>query len=137
MKIRLREGLPFISAEIEYQGQRITLENTLLDTGSAGTVFSADELLSIGLEYEPEDIVRRIRGVGGSEFVFTKRIDLLAVGGLETRDFEIEVGAMDYGFEIDGIIGMDALTRIGIVIDLRLLELRAASRFSSEKTEAL
>lgn len=125
MKIRLRHGLPFVAVEAEYRGRRLILENTLLDTGSAGTVFSADKLLSISLEYEPEDTVRRIRGVGGAEFVFTKRIDGVIIGDLVARDFEIEVGAMDYGFEIDGILGMDALIGIGAVIDLVTLEIRA------------
>jgi hypothetical protein len=101
----------------------VTLQNTLLDTGSTGTVFAADKLLTIGLEYAPEDKVRRIRGVGGAEFVFTKQIDWLVVGDLETQDFEIEVGAMDYGFDIDGIIGIDMLTKVGAVIDLHRLEI--------------
>ena len=36
-------------------------------------------------------------------------------------DFEIEVGAMDYGFrfELGGIVGMDFLEQVGAVIDLR------------------
>jgi hypothetical protein len=125
MNIRLRGGLPFVSVVLEYQGQRLILENTLLDTGSAGTVFATDKLLTIGLQYEPEDTVRRIRGVGGAEFVFTKRIDSLVLGDLKAHGFEIEVGAMDYGFEIDGIIGMDVLTQVQAVIDLSLLEIRA------------
>jgi hypothetical protein len=36
MNIELRHGLPCISAEIEYRGQQATIENVLLDTGSAG-----------------------------------------------------------------------------------------------------
>jgi predicted aspartyl protease len=125
MKIRLCDGLPFVSVVLEYQGQRLLMENTLLDTGSAGTVFATDKLMAIGLQYEPEDTVRRIRGVGGAEFVFTKRIDSLSLGDLEAHGFEIEVGAMDYGFEIDGIIGMDVLTQVQAVIDLSRLEIRA------------
>jgi hypothetical protein len=44
------------------------------------------------------------------------------LGELEVRDFEVEVGAMDYGFAIDGIVGMDWLTQVGAVIDLSRLE---------------
>ncbi len=63
----------------------------------------------------------RIRGVGGTEFVFSKTIDRISLGDLTVSDFEIEVGAMDYGFhfELDGIVGMDFLEQIGAVIDLR------------------
>jgi predicted aspartyl protease len=128
MRIRLRDGLPFVAATVEYRSRRAFLENALLDTGSAGTVFAIDRLQTIGLEYEPEDRVRRIRGIGGAEFVFSKRVDRLALGKLAIQAFEIEVGAMDYGFEIDGIIGMDFLTAIGAVIDLARLDMRKARK---------
>jgi hypothetical protein len=38
-------------------------------------------------------------------------------------DFEIEVGGMDYGFEINGILGMDFLLRAGAILNLRELSL--------------
>lgn len=128
MRIHLREGLPYVTASLFYRGQRLDLENIVLDTGSAGTVFAADEISAIGLRYEAEDDVHQIRGVGGTEFVFTKRVDRLAVGELRADDFEIEAGMMDYGFEIDGILGMDFLIRVGAIVDLARLEIRPAPR---------
>ena len=71
--------------------------------------------------------MQRIRGIGGAEFVFVKRIDRLSVGELQVSDFEIEVGAMDYGFAIDGILGTDFLLQVGAVIDLSRLEIHRAS----------
>ena len=122
MKIQLKDGLPFVSTQLTYQGRRITLENVLLDTGSAGSIFPTDRVLSIGVEYEADDFVYRIRGVGGEEFVFAKRLDRVALGNLEVEDFEIEIGLMDYGFEIDGILGMDFLTEVGAILNLGSLE---------------
>jgi hypothetical protein len=48
------------------------------------------------------------------------------VDTLHADDFEIEVGAMDYGFDftIEGIVGMDFLVRARATIDLDRLELR-------------
>ncbi len=39
-------------------------------------------------------------------------------------DFDIEVGAMDYGFHIQGLLGVDFLLRSKAVIDLGALEIR-------------
>jgi predicted aspartyl protease len=126
MKIEIVEGLPFVTVTLVHRNQALVLERTLLDTGSAGTLFSADAVLNMGLRAEATDTLHRIRGVGGAEFVFTKQIDQLALGELMVKEFEIEIGAMDYGFGLAGIIGMDFLTRVGAVINLTTLEIYQA-----------
>lgn len=50
MKIDLRDGLPYVAITLVYHGKELELRNVLLDTGSAGTVFSSDKTLSIGLQ---------------------------------------------------------------------------------------
>ena len=109
--------------EIRNNYPDLELHNVLLDTGSAGTVFSADSLLAIGLVYEPDDPIHRVQGVGGSEFVFLKQVDLVTIGELQISNFAVEGGAMDYGFEINGIVGTDFLVAVGAIIDLRTLEM--------------
>jgi predicted aspartyl protease len=127
MTIRLQDGLPYVTITLQYRGQQLQLSNVLLDTGAAGTVFAADTVLTIGLHYEANDPIHRIRGVGGAEFVFVKHVDQLSLGELHVRDFAIEVGAMDYGFGIEGILGMDFLLQVSAVIDLSRLEVQQAS----------
>lgn len=61
-------------------------------------------------------------GVGGTELVFSKRLEGVALGDMELRDFEVQIGAMNYGFPIQGIIGMDFLLQFQAVIDLGRLE---------------
>ncbi len=124
MKIRVREGLPFITVTLVYQGKEIEIKEVLIDTGSAGTIFSSDKVASIGLVAEPHDPLHQIRGIGGFEFVFVRRIDSLMMDNLEVKDFEVEIGVMDYGFEIEGIVGMDFLTQSGVIIDLAQLEVK-------------
>ena len=126
MRIQVWDGLPYVTVTLQYRGQQVDLANILLDTGSADIPFAADQVLAVGLQYEANDSVHRIRGVGGAEFVFIKRIDRLFVGELQASDFDIEVGAMDYGFAIDGIIGTDFLLQVGAVIDLSRLEIHGA-----------
>lgn len=126
MNIRVHEGLPYVTATITYGGRELSLLNVLLDTGSASTLFAIDRLQEIGLEMDAHDPIYRIRGVGGTEFVFGKRVDALALGMLSVKDFEIEVGALAYGFDLDGILGMDFLLQLRAVIDLDTLQVRAA-----------
>lgn len=124
MKIRLAQGLAYVEVVLTFRGRSLGIRDTILDTGSASSMFSADRLLEIGIVPEPGDALHRIRGVGGTEFAFAKRLDFLAVGGMNVADFEIEVGAMDYGFPADGILGLDYLLRVGAIVDLRDLNLR-------------
>ncbi|HWM89911.1 MAG TPA: aspartyl protease family protein [Thermoanaerobaculia bacterium] len=126
MKIRVEQGLAYVEAVLTFRRRSLRIVNTILDTGSASTIFSADRLLEIGVVPEPSDALRRLRGVGGTEYAFTKSLDLLAMDEMKVLDFEIEVGAMDYGFPADGILGLDYLLRIGALIDLRRLELRGS-----------
>jgi predicted aspartyl protease len=128
MTIRVQDGLPYVTITLRYRGQQLELLNVLLDTGSAGTVFSADQVFPMGLQYEADDPVHRIRGIGGAEFVFSKRVDRLSLGKIQVNDFVIEVGAMDYGIDMDGIVGMDFLMQVGALIDLSQMEVRQTSR---------
>ena len=123
MKIRVQDGLPYITIALTYRGRQLVFEKVILDTGSTGTIFTADKLADIGLLPEPQDTIHRVWGVRGTEFVFMKRVNRLTVGELEAHDFEIEVGAMDYEIDLEGIVGMDFLMHTGAIIDLAQLEI--------------
>ena len=123
MRVRVQHGLPFVAAEVEVGGLSVGLGDVLIDTGSAGTILSADRLLDLGIKPAPDDPLTRIRGVGGAEWVFSKTVTRLSVGPLVAAGFVVQVGALDYGLPLDAIIGMDFLLRVGARIDLRALEL--------------
>ena len=79
------------------------------------------------MEPEETDILRQIRGVGGSEYVYSKKVESLTVGEMAMKDFEIQVGAMYYGFPINGIVGMDFLLATQAIVDLARLTVHPAS----------
>jgi len=126
MQLELREGLPFTTVALTYQGARLEIPCVLVDTGSATTVFSADVVAGIQLVPSAQDVLRTIRGVGGREVVFVRVVDLLAVGERSLPQFEIEVGGMEYGLEINGILGMDFLLGTGALIDLHAMRIQFA-----------
>lgn len=118
VKLNLKYGLPFCSVKISYKGKSMSIDNVLLDTGSGGSVFKMDVVEEIGITIEDDDVIETISGVGGSEFVYKKAVDCISLGELELDNFKIEVGVMDYGFEINGILGMDFMKKVGAILDL-------------------
>ncbi len=127
MKIRIRSGLLMTPATLTNGGQRITLDNVVIDTGSVATVFATHKLVPIGIAPLPGDTFHRVAGIGGWEYVLDKKLDGLSVGNLLVSSFGIEIGAMDYGFALDGILGLDFLLAVEAVIDLDQMELRSVA----------
>lgn len=119
MQLLLRDNIPFVSIVVIYKDTSIEIPSVLVDTGSATTILSADLVQIIQITPSPEDSLYTIRCVGGSEVVFSRKVDYLKLGEYFINDFEIEIGGMDYGFEINGILGMDFLVQAGTIINLR------------------
>ncbi len=124
MRIRLEHGVPLVSLSITIEGQAVDLERVLLDTGSRGTLVSTDRLLEVGIRPDASDRIVSIRGVGGVEYVLQKRASVVRLGELAVYDTPVQVGAMDYGLDLDGIVGTDVLHATRAVIDMGALELR-------------
>ncbi|MDT3428824.1 hypothetical protein J2Z22_004418 [Paenibacillus forsythiae] len=92
MNITEEYGLPFVRIVIAFRGKELELNKMLLDTGSASTLFNADLVQQIGME-------------------------AIHFDGHSISHFQVEIGSMDYGMEIDGIIGFDFMKVIGLIID--------------------
>ena len=123
MKLSLEQRLLFTTVQLKHAGRSVVLDRVLVDTGSAATLFQTELLESIGLIYAPDDEVHEVFGVGGSELVFQKRVDLVTCGDLIVRDFSVEAGWLDYGIQLNGILGLDFLLATRAVIDLGTLEI--------------
>jgi len=123
MQLQLIDGLPYTSVTITYGNEETNIENVLVDTGSASTIFSSDQMREIGISPQPDDPLHTIRGVGGIEAVFSRVVDSVLLGEKEVHDTEIEIGGMDYGFKINGILGVDILLEMGAIIDLQDLKI--------------
>jgi len=123
MRLILRDSLPWITLVIEDAGKRIEVPDVLVDTGSAITLISADVAAQVGIHPSPSDKLYFIRGVGGHEVVYARKIDGIGIGQPQVADFQVEIGGMDYGFPIHGILGMDFLRATAARIDLGQLEI--------------
>ena len=119
MNIEVKHGLPFVAVTIRYRGSELLLDRVLLDTGSAGTIFNANLVGIISVFPEGNDVVDTIRGVGGVEYVYTKYFDSIHFGEICLENFQVEIGNMDYGMEINGIIGFDFISAANLLIDTK------------------
>jgi hypothetical protein len=116
VRLEFKYGFPFCQVALD-QRKSLELDVVLVDTGSGGTVFKMDKVDELDITIEPDDVIETISGVGGSEFVYKKTVEELKLGEAEVSGFPIEVGVMDYGFAIIGVLGMEFLREIGAKID--------------------
>lgn len=118
ISINLRDGLIYVDANLQHGNNSIKIKNALVDTGSTATVISSDIAHSLGMKPESTDIINSVQGIGGSETVVEKRIDVISIDNVEARNFNIQVGAMNYGIELEAIIGLDLLTECKVIMNL-------------------
>jgi len=124
MKLLSAHGLLFTEVRIHHDGSTLVVKNVLIDTGSSAILFRTDDLAKIGVKLENTDRIVSMMGIGGIEVVIQKQVDSLEVGELSLSPFRIQLGTVDYGFGINGILGVDFLLKVGAVLDLKTLELR-------------
>lgn len=123
MRLTLRDDLVVVAVTVAYQGREVEVTDTVVDTGSATTMLSTDVVAQMGIVPELHDVLHVVRGVGGTEVVFSRCVDRLQVGPRAVEQFEIEVGGIDEAFDINGILGLDFLLRTGAIINLGTLQL--------------
>ncbi len=128
MKLYLEKRLLFTNVLLEHNGRSVNLDRVLVDTGSAATIFQTEILASVGVIYAPDDEIHEVFGVGGSELVFQKQLEKVVCADLTMVDFPVEVGWLDYGIELDGILGLDFLLATRAILDLGTLEIQSISR---------
>jgi len=122
-KLMIDDRLLLTCMELRFQGKSLLLRRVLVDTGSGSTIVSTDLAESIGFVAEENDMIYRISGIGGSEFVYAKKVDSIQIEDMKADNSLIEFGAMNYGFELDGIIGLDLLQQMKAIINIDKLTL--------------
>ncbi len=117
-KIIFKDGLIYTEIKLVHRNKSVIIRNALVDTGSGSTVISRDIAFEIGLKPEPTDLINSVQGIGGSESVIEKKIDSIILDDTVASDFHIQVSAMDYGIELEAIVGLDLLTHCRATMDL-------------------
>ena len=102
MKFVFKKGLIWISVAVVYEGNRITVENCIFDTGSATTAIDIEQL---HINYAIPAKIKRLFGVGdGTQDVICQRVETLCIGDAMISDIEIEFGDLKGRLGIGGFI---------------------------------
>lgn len=59
--------------------------------------------------------------IGGEQYAYRKNVDSVTVGSCVIGDCNIDFGMIDEEEYINGLLGMDLLTKAGVIIDLNSL----------------
>ena len=118
IKLRYQDRLLFCSICVKIDNQVLNLENVLIDTGSATTLINADYITLDGTEQ-----IRNAQGVGGYERILKKNINTIEINNSKLNNITLSIGDMDYGIDIDLLIGLDVLKALNADINLKDMKL--------------
>lgn len=121
MKIQMRNGLPIVTITLGYQNSSITLEDVLLDTGCAISIFDTDIVEKVGL-YIDRKAGRAVRmyGVGGqSELCYQQNVNNIAINHVELFNFILQLGMTRVPYGFNAILGSDFCEKAGLTIDFK------------------
>lgn len=121
MNIQMQDGLPIVSISLTYQGRKMCLDEMLLDTGSATTIFDTDAVEEIGLIIDRENgRPKRMYGVGGeSELCYEQTVSNLVIDDYLLDSFRLQLGITKETYGFNGILGVDFMLKFGLIIDFQ------------------
>ena len=118
IKLRYQNYLLFCSLDLKINNQNLHFENVLIDTGSATTLINADYILLDGNEK-----IKNAQGIGGYEKILVKNFETLKLNDIALKNICLSIGDMDYGIDIDLLIGLDILKILNANINVKNMTL--------------
>lgn len=117
ISLEYKDGLLFISLEIEFKGAGKIVDNMVIDTCAAETILSPDTVEDIGLFAESSDYVHSFYGVGGSlHNFFRKSVDSVVFGTAHLEAIKLDFGLIDPQGNINELIGLDILVKLKAIV---------------------
>ena len=125
MKIEYRDGLLYTTIEIYFRDEFKEINNVVIDTGATMSIISPDIVEDLGIFAESSDRIISSMGVGGSiHNSFEKDIDMLKIENKSLDNIKLDFGMIDPRGEINGLLGLDVLVKLGALLDLKNFEIK-------------
>jgi len=101
--------------------QRIFTARLLIDTGSSYTILPIEALIAAGYDLTLFKDKNKIRLTTASGFTFAHKIAVqwLHILGIKIENYPIIAYTLPEDIYADGILGMDFLSRINAIIDIK------------------
>lgn len=122
-KLMLENGLLYTSVRMYYRGRVKTIDKVVIDTGASHSIISTDLVEELGLDIEDDDKIIFSVGIGGKQFAVVKQVDGIAFNGFKIENCKIDLGEIDFGGGINGLLGLDLLMQAGVILDLKNLRI--------------
>lgn len=127
MNLDYVNGLLFSCITITHHGKTMIIPKVVIDTGAAASILSIDAVEELFNDYEPEDQIRFMTGIGGREASVRRKINLVKFHSFLMKDFRIDFGRIGEYSEINGLIGLDILIPGKFIVDLHRLQIYSVS----------
>lgn len=115
MKFDWKNGLIWISFELDYEGSKYEIENCIVDTGSATSAVDID---LVDFNFQKDAVITRLFGIGGgTQEVITQTVDSIRIDDYQISNIELEFGNIYSNIGINGFIGNDLLGLFVVKID--------------------
>lgn len=115
----------FTTIEFMFINKFKTINNIVIDTGASVSIISPDIVDDIGIFAEAKDRIVSSIGVGGSVHnSFEKAIDMIKIENQKINNIKLDFGIIDPNGDINGLLGLDVLMKLGAIIDLKNFEIR-------------
>jgi len=101
--------------------KRIFTARLLIDTGSSYTILPVEAFISVGYDLALFKDENKIRLTTTSGFTFAHKIVVqwLHLFGIKIENYPVVAYTLPEDIYADGILGMDFLTRINAIIDIK------------------
>ncbi len=119
MAIDYRDGLLFTTLKLAYQGKIGIVKNVIIDTGASHSILSPDSVRELGMEYDDEDQIVTSFGLGGRQYAFVKKVERVEFGPFRVNSCNMDFCVIDQTGRVNGLLGLDLLSSVGAVIDLK------------------
>lgn len=126
MKIELNpDGIILCSLKLIHHAREVIVHNLVLDTGASETIIYRHAVKDLDIHLEDNDEFVFMRGIGGRETAFRKKVKSVEFGNFVAADFPIDFGDVSEEEQSDfsGLLGLDILSAGRFVIDLDDMEL--------------